>query len=290
MQEALAENHSVLMVAEFRQMVADEDVERLQRLRPRDRPAEGFEIAEMAGKAAGDEIENLARDRIGGEARRRLRAEALGRRLAVLGVEVPAPADGLVAVHEHAVRPPHLAIEELHPQPRAALRPAREIGPCREESPVLAQLRPRLAQRRLDAIFAGLGDDDPPCAMALFRPRDLAREGAGVFGIVERDIIDPHALPAKLRREMTHRGKHERDLLLVVRNVNRLLRDLRHQHDVAGSEVGKGGNVARELVAEHEAQGRHGPLTAPARRRIAGRFGAVAKVWRGAGQAPKPPL
>lgn len=44
-------------------------VERLQSLGAGDGQREGFEVAEMTGEAIGDQVEHLARHRIGREAR-----------------------------------------------------------------------------------------------------------------------------------------------------------------------------------------------------------------------------
>ena len=67
---------------------------------------------------------------------------------------------------------------------------------------------------------------------------------------------------------MAHRREHQHDLLLVMPHIGRFLQHLGHQHDVVRTEVGKRGDVAGELVAEHEAQGFHVGVTPPRARRI----------------------
>ena len=99
----------------------------LLRIRARDGKPEGFEIAEVVGKSRSDKIENLARDRVGRKMGD-IGHEQVGRRgLAVLRVEIPAAADGFVAVHQQSRAPAHLAVEIFHAQRFAPLAPAGEI-------------------------------------------------------------------------------------------------------------------------------------------------------------------
>ena len=67
-QERGAGLHRVLIVAEARQAMGDEIVQRAQRIGARHRPAEFLEPAEMIGKAALDERDHLARHLIRREA------------------------------------------------------------------------------------------------------------------------------------------------------------------------------------------------------------------------------
>ena len=106
------------------------------------------------------------------------------------------------------------------------------------------------------APFAGLGDHDAVGAQLRRRAHELAAEGLGVGGVVERDVADPDAVGAQLGREVAHRGQDEGDLLLVVRDVGGLGHHLDHQHRVApGVEVLQRGDLPVELVAQDEAEG-----------------------------------
>ena len=72
-EEGLAGLHRVLVVAEFREAVAEEMAQRLEGAGARHRPAEGLEIAEVLGEVAIDELDHLAGDRIRREAQARRR-------------------------------------------------------------------------------------------------------------------------------------------------------------------------------------------------------------------------
>ena len=60
--------HRILIVAEIRKAGRDEVIERFQRVLSRDGPAEGFEVAEVGGKALLHHRHHLLRDGIGREA------------------------------------------------------------------------------------------------------------------------------------------------------------------------------------------------------------------------------
>ena len=74
---------------------------------------------------------------------------------------------------------------------------------------------------------------DQPRVVPRDRPRNLARESAGVIRIVEEDVIDLHAMPAQSLGEVPLGGQHQRDLLLVVRDNGAFLAHLHHQNDIA---------------------------------------------------------
>jgi hypothetical protein len=67
----LARPQRVFVAAEQRQSVRDEIVQGLQRVVAGDGPAEAVQAAWMIGKAGIDQVQHLARDRVGCEALRR---------------------------------------------------------------------------------------------------------------------------------------------------------------------------------------------------------------------------
>ena len=135
-EKGLAHLHGVLIITIKRQASADEMVQRLQRIRPRHRPAEGREIAEMVGEALAHERHDFARDGVRFEALALGRRKAGGQGLAVLLVEIPLAALGLVALHQEARFAAHLPIEELHAIGFALIGPARETT-ARAEKPII---------------------------------------------------------------------------------------------------------------------------------------------------------
>ena len=61
---------------------------------------------------------------------------------------------------------------------------------------------------------------------------------------------------------MTHGGKHERNLLLVMSDVGGFGGNLGHQNHVTVTAILQGGDIAGQLIAEDEAQSVHdGPKT-----------------------------
>jgi hypothetical protein len=255
--------HGVLVIAEILQAILDEMRERLQRIRARHRPAEGFEIAEVIGEAPAHETQHLARDGIGRKPQAFGRNHALGQLAAVLGIVVPLAALGLGALHEEAGAAAHLAVEELHAVLLLRPRPAREFTPCTDEARILAdedgktqRLAPAL-HHPLHAPLARLGGDHLRGLMPRDRPLQLAREGARVRGIIERDVIDGDAPAPQLFRKVPHGAEEESDLLLVMAHVGGLVPDLGHEHAVVRGEPIERGDAARELIAEDEAERRH---------------------------------
>ena len=55
-----------------------------------------------------------------------------------------------------------------------------------------------------------------------------------VGGIIEADVVDGETIGAQFTCEVAHGGEDQRELLLVVADIGRLLRDLHHQDGVSG--------------------------------------------------------
>ena len=218
----------------------------------------------MIREAPLDERKHFARDRVGREAQQLRRCVALGQALAVLSVEIPAPALGLILAHQQAGFTPHLAVEILHAIAPPPSRPSGKTRPRGEETIVVADeegnaagLAPVLHLGEY-AMFAGFGHFEPTSAVALQRLGELAVERPGMTACIQFDVVDLDPLFAESFSEAAHRGEHEDDLLLMVSDIGRLLRRLDHQHDVLlRIEIFERGERTRELVAEHEAQRLH---------------------------------
>ncbi len=153
-------------------------------------------------------------------------------------VEVPLPAGGLVAIHQQAGLAAHFAVEILHAKLLAPLRPGSEFIARADEPAIEAKLdidaeafAPTLLHLE-HAPFRCFGGDHAMRYVARNGPRQFTGQRAGVCRIVEPDIVDLPAKAAQFIGEGAHRGEDEGQLLLVVANVGRLVRDLGHQHDV----------------------------------------------------------
>lgn len=209
----------VLPASERGQPLVDEPVERTQRLRARHRPREIVERTGMVCETLTHQREYLARDRIGFDRRRRrdhartLRSE----RCAVLGVEIPATAGGLVAVHQHAMPSTQMAIEDLQTQFRLRARPGGERPHVAVEVPVgfdherdagSNRCLPQLLQH---APVAGCSQADRLRTQPRDRGRQFRAERAQVFSRVELPVMHRPALRAPVVREMPHGAQEQRD-------------------------------------------------------------------------------
>ena len=141
MQEVrLARLHGVLVRPELRQPFDDKALEQRERVAPCDRQREAIDGA-PASLPARDLRHHVAGEGVGFDEQTRRRGTRLGPRLAIVGVEVPgATARGAVGLHQHAVGAAQLAIEPLHAQFLAALRPVFEHGAWRNEARIFAAL------------------------------------------------------------------------------------------------------------------------------------------------------
>ncbi len=255
--EALALHHRILPGAEIGQRRAHEMAERAPCFPGGDRQVECLDRSEMVGEALLDEIKHLARHSIRREAHRVRVDGALAWRLAVLLVEVPDAALGLIPVHQQAGLAAHLAVEMLHDEFVPALRPGLEIEDRAEEAVVLDDLHrqpepmPPALDRLLHAPLAGLDDADPLGLVPADGPLDLAVEAAAVAALAKRDVIDRPAIPFEFGGEVPHRRQDQRDLRLVMSDVGRLLGDLHHQHHrILLRDITERGEIMVTLVAE----------------------------------------
>ena len=130
-------------------------------------------------------------------------------RLAVLGVEVPAAPDRFVAVHQHAVATPGVAVEVLQEQPpsTAGLRPRREV---------LASRHVAAGRQPLDLALVGQGPHEGHrgAGRRLDHLERVVDVGEGVA--VPLDARIPAPLP-ELGGAVPHRAEDEMRLLAVER-------------------------------------------------------------------------
>ena len=138
-QIVLARDHRVLIGAEALNAFGEESIGGLLGLVARHRPAECIERSEMVAEPASDQLDDLLCHGIGFELGPFGRGKPVLWRLAVLAVVIPRAAFGLAVLgHEQPGLAPHLAVEELHPQFLAVLRPVVEFGLAADEA-VVAQ-------------------------------------------------------------------------------------------------------------------------------------------------------
>jgi hypothetical protein len=165
-EERRAGAHGVLIIAEARQGFVDEFIQRAQRIAPRHRPVEGFDVAEAFWKSCGDQRHNFACDRVGRKAQPFRRNGARRQGLAIVRIEIPLAACWGVAVHQNMIFDAQFAIEKLHAQLAPRAGPFPKSGLRGEEAIIVANFQrnrgsaPPGLKRLTHPPFARLGDDD----------------------------------------------------------------------------------------------------------------------------------
>ena len=304
----LAGPDRVLIAAEGGEPVDEEVVERRAGLFGCHRPVEGLEASRMSGEARVHQFDHGAGDRVGGEATRRgeLSRPPLGKRPAVVGVEVPSSPRRFAIVHQDAMLLPQRSVEPFQAEllPAAGMRGKLVDGA--EEVPVGADLEgdAGLARRGDDLLphpmLPRLDDDQlrrPPrrerraCAFGT-RPTPpdgiLAAEAChkcasqgtrlvdGGCGR-ERAVVDAQPLGDEPIAEVTHRSEEHHDPRLRRPDMRRLPRHLRHPDGIRkGIESVEGRRVAVELVAENEDE-------VAGHRRLEGKEGGRGPILAGCG-------
>ena len=117
----------------------------------------------MVAETRLDQIEHLGHGLVGVEPQRTLAEEpGIGGGLAVVMVEVPLAAGGLVALHQQARLAAHLSVEILHPELLAPLGPGLELRPRGDETVVgqHADGEGQILQKLNEAPFPGRGDQN----------------------------------------------------------------------------------------------------------------------------------
>jgi hypothetical protein len=171
--------------------------------------------------------------------------------VAVLGVEVPRAADGLLAVHQNAHTLAHLAVEKLQAQLLARGGVLAELVERDQEVAVGAHLQRHaefacgLQQALLHAVLAWLDDDEFLGLVGADGASEFGRETAAVVGVVQRVVVYGVALLAQPVAEVAHRAQENRNPRLVAPHMGRLFGDFRHPDGVAGGvkPVQRGGTA-----------------------------------------------
>jgi len=214
-ERGLAADHGVLIGAERGEAVFDEVIERVESLGPCDRPREPRRLTPSV-EPLGDPVQRLAGQLVRFEPRDRWRRPVVGRRLAVRFVVVPLPADGVVAVHQHALAAPHPSVEVLVTESVAVVPRVERLG--RAAKPVVVDERERSAA----------GFDEAPQALGGAVARRAhesqvvarTRLEVSVEGVAERPCPPVGHVVACLSEGVagvTHGREDETELLGVVR-------------------------------------------------------------------------
>ena len=274
----------VLPAPEVGQPLANEGLQRLQRVLARDGPAEALERAGVRGESGVHQCDHLLSDRVRRYAVRRgyVDGPAAAEALAVLCVEIPLPAFGLAAVHQHTVTPAHLAIEVLHAQLLAPCGVRGEIAYGAEKVAVIAQVERQaglgchVAQRLQHARVSGSGKQQCRGAQPLDVTRQNVCERARVGGLVQLGVMQcPTFCPQRLR-EVPHGREEERRALLAGGHVGGFFRHLGHPHRILhGIETVEAGGVDVQLIAENDHQ-----MTERVSAHVACRFSCRCSMWR----------
>jgi hypothetical protein len=214
-------------------------------------------------KALVDQIDHFARDRIGRhqERRRHVLRTGLAEALAVVGVEIPLAARRLLAVHQHAVFLPQLAVPVFEPQLLAAFGVGGKVAHGAEEVRVVAQIQRQMGLRRhgaqglQHAPVAGGGQQQ------LLRPEgtdgamQFTGQRADVVRIVNPGVVQRQATLTQLGREVPHGGKEDGDALFRRPDVCGFFGHLGHPHHILrGVEALQCAAVVVQLVAQHDDQ------------------------------------
>ena len=225
------------------------------------RKAEAVQRAEIIGETRRHLGDHGLGHGIGRGAARARRLKRFGQPLAVFRVVIPLPARRLPLIHQQAGGLAHLAIEILHPQLALALRPLLERGASADEARIGADLhrhrhghRQRL-ERLGEAPLPRLRHHDAGERSIVQRPQNLSGQGAGAIRVAQPGIADRDAPLPQHVGELPHGGKDQRQLLLMVAHIGRLIDHLRHQHGIVrGVEIAERRQRGGELIAEDQPQ------------------------------------
>ena len=217
----------------------------------------------MRGKARFDQCEDLAGHVVGREGSTWRYGTRPGgaKRLAVVCVEVPLPAFGFVARHQHAMTLTHLAIEVLHAQRLAAARVSGEIAHAAVEVAIFTHVQRQSLRlcRGFDCLqhapVAGRCQHQPGRAQAFDVVLQLQLQAAAIVCSVQRRVMQRTPSGAQRLREVAHGGKEHHRARLARPDVRGFLGHLGHPDGIArGVEPVERRGVQVELVAQHDDQ------------------------------------
>ena len=159
------------------------------------------------------------------------------------GVKIPLSALGFIAIHQKPGFAPHLAVEKLHPQLLASIRPMLQIprGTRRKRSSGrycyghIEPVSPAI-EHRLHPPLACFGDTDGGGTVAFDRAGELAGEAATIARCRQASHSRPSNPPHANRR---HGGAWRRqdigDFSLVMRDIAGFFIHLDHQDDATAA-------------------------------------------------------
>jgi len=239
-QPGLARPHGVLVRSEQRQPLADECLQGVQRLFARDGPGEAVQAARVCCKPGVDQRQYLARQGVWdkGRAGRQGARTRFAESLAVVWIEVPLPADRIIALHQHAMSLALFAVEILHAQGLATLGVSGEFTYRGEEVTVLPDLQGHATAlgNRLDGLqhapFAGRCHHQPLGLQLLQVGLQLRGQATVVVWCVQRRVVQPAPGRLQGQREMTHRRQEQGDARSARPHVGGFLGDLGHPHGI----------------------------------------------------------
>ena len=199
-QKRLTLLHRILHIPEGGQTRRDKMIERRERIRTRHAPAKRLERAIMRFEPLPYESKNLPRDLVRLEPRPPRQAQPARQGLPVVAIIIPLATRRRVAIHQKSALPPHLAIEELHPQLLASVRPAGKPGAITEKPVIGADFNGHtefLGQslhHRQNPKFTRLRQHNLPRTMTGNTARDFPLERARIIGVIQLDILNLKSL------------------------------------------------------------------------------------------------
>ena len=267
-ERGLPRHHRVLVRPEASQTRGDELLQHLQRLRPGDGPAERLEVPRQGGVpfrlALRIQLPHLVDhrlgDRIGFKPQRLRTFEALRRRLAVVGIEIPLPTErlgGLArALHQHAEAAATFPVKQLQAELLVARGPGGEVAAAPEEG---VARHPHQRHRQLQPL-----DGRAETAIGrLHHPQfaNAVRLDPSAHGLGKAlgfEVIHRPALLLELGGEVAHRAPHQHQLLAVVGPLLKHGAAFHQQHPcLIRGQSGKGRLFAVELIAQDPDADRH---------------------------------
>ena len=243
----LVAQHGVLVRPEQGEDLVHEVVQTPLGTHPRGRPGAVRRSAPHTGDVAIDVPEHLLVESVEFVRRgHRPGATVLRGRLTVLGIEVPAATDRLVALHEISEPSALPAVEVLHTEGLAGVRPRRE-GLGRAEELLVRRDHDTLGAKHPFAVEGHRchGDDVGGCTVATM--------GVQTSGERRRvPMVHLEALVPQLLHEATQRCQHEVEPLTVPALRRQLRGALHHEHPyLTGSPLPQGAHDTGQLVPEH---------------------------------------
>ena len=183
----------------------------------------------------------------------------LGKRLAVVGIEIPLSACGLITLHQHIVSLTHGTVEKLHAQLFAASGVRGKVAGRSVEVPVFAHFQRHLMGSRhgFDQLqhppVAGLDHDQLRGTQALQSALQFGSQTARVGRVVQVGVVHCEAGGTQVGRKVAHRGQKQGDARLGGPDMGGLFRHLGHPHRILRRvEPVERAGLRVELITQHQ--------------------------------------